>query len=83
MAGIGSGLITVFFGTEDASAVLLTVFVGALFGVPATIFLALALFAHSAEPFTGRDTPISSGIIAAIGLAGIIMLAAYYFFLFF
>jgi len=81
---IGSGLISIFLGVEHIRTLFLVVFVWSLFGVPSALFLILALFAHSAEPFVGKsDTSLSSSFIAALGLIGIIALLIHFSTLFF
>jgi hypothetical protein len=77
-----SGLITAFLGIDHMSTLLLVGLIWALFGVPAVIAFVLALFAHSAEPFVGRETSFSSAFIAALGLIGLIALIAHFIFLF-
>ncbi len=81
---VGSGLLSVFLGTEHIRTLFLVVLVWSLFGVPSVLFLILALLAHSAEPFVGkRDTACSSSFIALLGLIGIIALLIHFFMIFF
>ena len=81
---IGSGLISIFLGIEHIRTLFLVVLIWSLFGVPSMLFLILALFAHSAEPFVDKSkTSFSSSFIAALGLIGIIALLIHFSTLFF
>jgi hypothetical protein len=76
---IGSGLISVFLGTEHIRTLFLVVLVWSLFGVPSVVCFLLALFAHSAEPFVGQgDSSWSASFIALLGLIGIIALLIHF-----
>lgn len=77
----GSSLLTLFLGIEHVSTLLLVGLVWTLFGVPAMGCFLLALFAHSAEPFVGRETSFSSAFIAALGFIGIVMLLFHFAYL--
>lgn len=81
---IGSGLVSIFLGVEHIRTLFLVVFIWALFGVPSALFLVLALFAHSVEPFVeNKSASWSSSFIAVLGLIGIIALMIHFSTLFF
>ena len=80
---ISSGLVSLFLGIEHIRTLLFVVFIWSLCGVPAIMSFMLALFAHSAEPFVGRDTSFSSAFIAALGFLGILGFIFYFSYLFF
>ncbi|MDQ5976963.1 MAG: hypothetical protein QG664_877 [Patescibacteria group bacterium] len=80
---IGSGLLSVFLGTEHLRTLFLIVLVWSLTGVPSVLCFIFALLAHSAEPFAGkRETSWSSSFIALLGLIGIIALLVHFFMIF-
>ncbi len=81
---IGSGLVSIFLGVEHIRTLFLVVFIWAIFGVPSALFLVLALFAHSVEPFVeNKGASWSSSFIAVLGLIGIIALMIHFSTLFF
>jgi hypothetical protein len=78
LCGLGVGLVSLFFGIGHIRTLFLSMLLGSLLGVPALIFLLLALFTHSAEPFMGKSqSSRSSSLLAALGFAALVALLVY------
>ncbi len=82
--GVLGATLVVFFGRMDLVGTwfLLTI-IGTLLWVPAIIWLLLGLFAHSAEPFAGRETTsLTSAFLAAVAFLVLVGFLWHFAFLF-